>query len=83
MPFPLCSEDSSPKLSRSAIMKYQEVRMMEVILKAKTEIGFGSEINFDFGRVQSEMSISKTGKAARKLRLKNEEKVEIIIRKLD
>jgi len=57
--------------------------MMEVILKAKTEIGFGSEINFDFGRVQSEMSISKTGKAARKLRLKNEEKVEIIIRKLD
>lgn len=56
---------------------------MEVILKAKVEIGFGSEINFECGRTQATMSISKTGTAARKLKLKNGERVEIIIRKIE
>jgi len=64
-------------------MKYQGVKKMEVILKAKADIGFGSEINLDFGRTQATMSISKTGTAARKLKLKKGEKVEIIIRKLN
>ena len=54
----------------------------EVTLKAEAEI-IGSEINFEFGRVQAGMWISPTGKTARKLKLKDGEKVEIIIRKLE
>jgi len=56
---------------------------MEAKLKAKVDIGFGSEVHLDFGRTQAEMSFSKTGTTARKLKLKKGEKVEIIIRKLE
>jgi len=55
---------------------------MEAKLKAKVDMGFGSEVHLDFGRTQAEMSFSKTGTTARKLKLKKGEKVEIIIRKL-
>ena len=57
--------------------------MVEAILKAKVDMGFGSEIHLDFGRNQAEMSFSKTGTTARKLKLKKGEKVEVVIRKLE
>ena len=52
-----------------------------VKIKAKAEIG-KSDIDFEFGATQAEMTISKTGKASRALKLKEGDIVEITIRKI-
>jgi len=56
--------------------------MNEVSLKAKA-FPSKNKINFEFGRTQAGMWISSKGKAARQLKLKEGNKVEILIRKLD
>jgi len=56
--------------------------MKEAKLKAKAFVCM-DDINFEFGRTQAGMWISRKGKAARKLKLKHGEKVEIIIRKIE
>ena len=53
----------------------------EVKLKAKVTEVDETAVDFEFGATQAEMIISSNGTHQRKLRLKKDDKVEVIIRK--
>lgn len=56
--------------------------MTEAKFKGKVSPILTSRIIFEFGQNQCNMSISVTGTHARKLKLKEDDKVEVTIRKL-
>lgn len=55
--------------------------MVQVSLKARANV-FSDEILFEFGSTQARTRISSRGLAARKLKLKTGDKVEITIKKV-
>ena len=54
---------------------------MAVILDARASV-YPDSIVFEFGRIQAWMDISARGKAARKLKLKNGDKVKLTIERV-
>ena len=60
--------------------------MKEVKIKGKVEMDrylHDVEIDIEFGKTQAGMNFSKNGTIQRKLRLKHNDKVEVVIRKID
>jgi hypothetical protein len=56
--------------------------MVEVVLKAKVSAADDNDVTLEFGSTQADMWFSGNGKVQRLLKLKEKDKVEIIIRKM-